>query len=147
MYYNSDDSSDDDYAPVGAASAMAAKHRLAFNFDLLRRHLQDESNSKILLRATCETGQLWRLRRIFGTWMLSSFSRSTWLRPLRAFISRQRSSLIDACVAYWRANTEADPRVFVDEWPDDDDEFVSRISSSRLFFVKHRDDAAGPCTP
>ena len=139
MYYNSDDSSDDDYAPVGAASAMAAKHRLAFNFDLLRRHLQDESNSKILSRATCETVQLWRLRRIFGTWMLSSFSRSTWLRPLRAFISRQQSSLIDACVAYWRANTEADPRVFVDEWPDDD-EFVSLISFSRLFFMKHRDD-------
>ena len=39
----------------------------------------------------------------------------------------------------WRANTEADPRVFVDEWPDDD-EFVSLISSSRLFLLKHRDD-------
>ena len=47
--------------------------------------------------------------------------------------------MIDACVAYWRANTEADPRVFVNEWPDED-EFVSLVSSSRLFFLKHRDD-------
>ena len=71
--------------------------------------------------------------------MLSSFSPSSWLRPLRAYISRQRAGLIDACVAYWRANTEADPRVFADEWPHDD-EFVSLSSSSRFCLAKHRDD-------
>ena len=72
-------------------------------------------------------------------WHHRLFSRNTWLRPLRAFISRRRSSLIDACVAFWRANIEADPRAFDDEWPDVD-VFVSLISSSRLFLLKHRDD-------
>ena len=71
--------------------------------------------------------------------MLSSFSRSSWLRPLRAYISRQRSGLIDVCVAYWRTNTEADPRVFVDVWPDND-EFLSIISASRFFMIEHRYD-------
>jgi len=138
MYYNSDDS-DDDTDPGGVASARAAKHRLAIYFQLWKRRQQEESDTQIFLRATCEEIQLLRLRRIYTNWMLSSFSRSTWLRPLRAYISRQRSGLIDACVAYWRANTQADPRVFADEWPDDD-EFVHLISSSRLFLVKHRDD-------
>ena len=132
MYYNSDDS-DDDADPGGVASARAAKHRLAIYFLLWKRRQQEESDTRIFLRATCEQIQLLRLRRIITSWMLSSFSRSTWLRPLRAYISRQRSSLIDACVACWRANTQADPRVFADEWPDDDG-FVSLISASRFLY-------------
>ena len=52
MYFQSDDSDDDVYVPGGGDSAMAAKHRLAVYFPLLRRRLLDESKTKIFLRGT-----------------------------------------------------------------------------------------------
>ena len=54
MYYNGFDDSDDAYAPEGVANAMAAKHRLAIYFQLWKRHQQEESDTQISLRATCE---------------------------------------------------------------------------------------------